>query len=156
MKPRNPKGHGGGTKTTMRRRVRLGKNQREPEFCPANAVKSKVRFNAPMSGVQSPRMKESGCGTIKQHNIMNAELNKKLMRFAKEHQWQDLLRSLPPGEGVPLVLDSIQSLDNLRSVASRLNTKGQEEDKCRYTFSGLNYETKAICAYATPKENVKS
>lgn len=86
---------------------------------------------------------------------MNAELNKKLMGFAKEHKWQELLRALPPGEGVPLVLDSIQSLDNLRSVAARLNTKAQNEDPCRYTFSGLNYETKAICAYATPREDVR-
>lgn len=87
---------------------------------------------------------------------MNAVLNKKLMEFAKNHEWQNLLRALPVDEGVPLVLDSVQSLDNLRSVAARLNTKGRPEDVCRYTFSGLNYETKAICAYATPREDVKS
>ena len=89
-------------------------------------------------------------------NTMNAELNKKLMGYAKTHEWQNLLRTLPPDEGVPLVLDSIQSIDNLRSVAARLNTKCLPEDTCRYSFSGLNYETKAICAYATPKENAET
>lgn len=83
---------------------------------------------------------------------MNAELNKKLTEFAKDHEWQKLLRALPIGEGVPLVLDSAQSLNNLRSVAARLNSMGLEDDPNRYSFSGLNYETKAICAYATPRE----
>ncbi len=82
---------------------------------------------------------------------MNAELNKKLMAFAANHKWQSLLRSLPEGEPVPLVLDSAQSLNNLRSVAARLNSMGLLEDKCRYSFSGLNYETRAICALATQK-----
>ncbi len=82
---------------------------------------------------------------------MNAELKKRLMDHAEKHEWQKLLRALPVGEGVPLVLDSAISLNNLRSVASRLNSMGLDEDKCRYTFSGLNYETKAVCALAIPK-----
>lgn len=71
--------------------------------------------------------------------------------LAKEHRWQELLRALPVGEPVPLVLDSAQSLNNLRSVAARLNSMGLKEDKYRYSFSGLNYETKAICALAKKK-----
>lgn len=80
---------------------------------------------------------------------MTAKLNKELVALAKDHKWKELLQSLPPGEPTPIVLDSVESLNNLRSVASRLNSMGQ--DLCRYSFSGLNYETKAICALATQK-----
>ena len=73
------------------------------------------------------------------------------MALARDHKWQDLLRKLPVGEPIPLVLDSAQSLNNLRSVAARLNTMKLEEDKYRYSFSGLNYETKAICALASER-----
>lgn len=73
------------------------------------------------------------------------------MELAKAHKWQDLLRSLPPGEPVPLVLDSALSLNNLRSVAARLNTMRLDKDPYRYSFSGLNYETRAICALASER-----
>lgn len=83
---------------------------------------------------------------------MNAKLNNELAALAKDHKWQELLRKLPVGEPVPLVLDSALSLNNLRSVAARLNSMKQEKDKYRYSFSGLNYETKAVCALASEWE----
>lgn len=98
----------------------------------------------------------SGGGTLMPapfHNLnnMNANLNKEISIYAREHSWQKLLRALPAGEPIPLVLDSVESLNNLRSVAARLNSMGQDE--LRYSFSGLNYETRAICALATQKNN---
>jgi len=82
---------------------------------------------------------------------MNAKLNNEITTLAAQHKWQELLRKLPIGEPVPLVLDSALSINNLRSVAARLNSMNLDKDPCRYSFSGLNYETKAICALASPK-----
>lgn len=80
---------------------------------------------------------------------MTAKLNIEIMELAKAHKWQSLLRILPKDEYVSLVLDSVESLNNLRSVAARLNSMGQ--DKYRYSFSGLNYSTKSVCALASEK-----
>ena len=80
---------------------------------------------------------------------MNTKLNTEITELVKQHKWQELLRKLPPNEGVPLVFDTVQDMNNIRSVASRLNSMGQDTN--RYSFSGLNYITKAITALATPK-----
>lgn len=80
---------------------------------------------------------------------MNTKLNIKLNELVHDHKWTELLRSLPAGESVPLVLDSVEDINNLRSIAARLNSMGQDE--CRYSFSGLNYITRAIVALATTK-----
>lgn len=85
---------------------------------------------------------------------MNAKLNNELVELAQAHKWQGLLRKLPMNEPVPLVLDSVESLNNIRSVAARLNSMGQ--DTYRYSFSGLNYATKAICALASEKEKISN
>ena len=88
---------------------------------------------------------------------MTAKLQNEISELARSHKWQELLRVLPVGEPVPLVLDSAQSLNNIRSVAARLNSMRLHEDReRRYSFSGLNYETRAICAIvneAIPKSN---
>lgn len=83
---------------------------------------------------------------------MTAKIKNDIAALAKEHRWQELLRTLPVGEPMPLVLDSAQSLNNLRSVAARLNTMKLEEDKYRYSFSGLNYDTKTICVLASKRQ----
>lgn len=80
---------------------------------------------------------------------MNAKLNSELVDLVRAHKWQELLRKLPPNEFVPLVFDSVQDMNNIRSVASRLNSMG--EDANRYSFSGLNYISKSIAALATPR-----
>ena len=80
---------------------------------------------------------------------MNAKLNSELVDLVRSHKWQELLRKLPPNESVPLVFDSVQDMNNIRSVASRLNSMG--EDANRYSFSGLNYISKSIAALATPR-----
>lgn len=80
---------------------------------------------------------------------MNAKLNAELIELVKAHEWKKLLRKLPPNEAVPLVFDSVQDMNNIRSVASRLNSMGEDDN--RYSFSGLNYISKTIAALATPK-----
>ena len=81
---------------------------------------------------------------------MNTTLNEKIVELVKAHKWQELLRMLPPNEGVPLLFERVEDINNMRSVAARLNSMGQDAN--RYTFSGLNYITKVITAYATPKQ----
>lgn len=80
---------------------------------------------------------------------MNARLNNEIVALVAAHKWQDVLRKLPPNEPVPLSFSTNAEMDNLRSVAARLNSKGA--DRCRYSFSGLNYVTNTICAIATPR-----
>ena len=80
---------------------------------------------------------------------MNAKLNDEIAGLIRDHRWQDVLRNLPPNEPVPLAFQTIADMDNLRSVAARLNSKG--EDANRYSFSNLNYALKCIIALATPK-----
>jgi len=80
---------------------------------------------------------------------MNAKLNSELVELVKAHKWQELLRKLPPNEAVPLVFDSVQDMNNIRSVASRLNSMGEDEN--RYSFSGLNYISRTIAVLASPK-----
>lgn len=81
---------------------------------------------------------------------MNAKSNNEIAALVKEHRWQEVLRNLPPNEPIPLSFDAAADMDNLRSVAARLNSKG--EDANRYSFSNLNYALKCIIALATPKE----
>lgn len=81
---------------------------------------------------------------------MNQKLNEELVSCVKNRKWQDLLRSLPANEGVPIILDSIQDMNTLKTIASKLNTKG--EDPNRYSFSGTNYITKSMVAFATPRK----
>lgn len=85
---------------------------------------------------------------------MNAKLNEEIVALIKAHRWQDLLRLLPPNEGVPLVFEKVEDMNNCRSVAARLNSMGQDPN--RYSFSGLNYIAKAVTVYATPKETTNN
>jgi hypothetical protein len=80
---------------------------------------------------------------------MNAKLNNEIAALLKEHKWQEVLRKLPPNEPIPLTFSTNAEMNNIRSVAARLNSMG--EDKYRYSFSGLNYNTKTVCALATLK-----
>lgn len=80
---------------------------------------------------------------------MNAKLYDELVALVKAHKWQELLRSLPAGEPVPLTFDAVEDMNNIRSVASRLNSMGQDE--CRYSFSGLNYSSRILAVTAIPK-----
>lgn len=82
---------------------------------------------------------------------MNSKLNSEIASLIRAHRWQEVLRKLPPNEPVPLTFDTASDMDNCRSVASRLNSKGEDEN--RYSFSGLNYATKTVCAIAKPKRN---
>lgn len=82
---------------------------------------------------------------------MNTRLNQEIVNLVKAHKWKELLQSLPPNEAVPLVFDAVEDMNNIRSVASRLNSMGQ--DPCRYSFSGLNYISKTIAVLATPKND---
>ena len=80
---------------------------------------------------------------------MNSKLNNELVTLVKEHRWQEMLRLLPPNEGIPLVFETVEDMNSMRSVAARLNSMGKDAN--RYSFSGLNYITCAITALATPR-----
>lgn len=81
---------------------------------------------------------------------MNSKLNERLATLVREHRWRELLRSLPPNEGIPIVFESVNDMNTMRTVAAQLNTYG--EDPNRYSCSGINYVSKAITVTATPKE----
>jgi len=110
--------------------VQRRKKPRDVEFCPLNAVKSKVRSNAPMPGCpKSPdERKRMGAHTHIYYRNMDFA---KIETLKEKRMWAEMLRNLPLGENTVKFSD-VKYIKSCKAIGYDLNT-----DKAgrRYAFN---------------------